>query len=80
MLIVLDICFSVLAALYDHIYKSKDQPGMVANPARGQLDREDRYFIRCRETGSVVPSRVSLLISILRLNLVLTSGISPDFR
>ena len=35
-----------------------------------------------RETGSaVVPSRVSLLISILRLNLVLTYyGISPEFR
>ena len=33
-----------------------------------------------RETGSAVPSRVSLLISILRLNLVLTYRISPDFR
>ena len=32
------------------------------------------------ETGSAVPSRVSLLMSILRLNLVLTHGISPDFR
>ena len=33
------------------------------------------------ETGSAVPSRVSLLISILRLNLVLTYyGIPPDFR
>ena len=30
--------------------------------------------------GSAVPSRVSLLISILRLNLVLTYGISPEFR
>ena len=33
-----------------------------------------------RETGSAVPSRVSLLISMLRLNLVLTHGIPPDFR
>ena len=33
-----------------------------------------------RETGSAVPSRVSLLISILRLNLVLTFGIPPEFR
>ena len=33
-----------------------------------------------RETGSGVPSRVSLLISILRLSLVLTYGIPPDFR
>ena len=32
-----------------------------------------------RETGSAVPSRVSLLISILRLNLVLTNGIPPEF-
>ena len=30
--------------------------------------------------GSAVPSRVSMLISILRLNLVLTFGISPGFR
>ena len=33
-----------------------------------------------RETGSAVPSRVSLLISIFRLNLVLTYGIPPEFR
>ena len=32
------------------------------------------------ETGSALPSRVSLLISILRLNLVLTLGIPPEFR
>ena len=24
--------------------KSKDQPGMVANPARGQLNRGNEYF------------------------------------
>ena len=42
----------------------------VANPARGQLNRENEYFPVCprtclriwsRETGSAVPSRVSLL-------------------
>ena len=33
-----------------------------------------------RETGSAVPFRVSLLISILKLNLVLTYGIPPEFR
>ena len=33
-----------------------------------------------RETGPAVPFRVSLLISILRLNLVLTYGIPPEFR
>ena len=62
-----------------------DQPGKVANPARGQLNRENEYLrshlrIWSRETGLAVPSRVSLLISILRLNLVLTYGIPPEFR
>ena len=55
----------------------------VANPARGQLNRESKFFpvpvraieIWFRETGSAVPSRVSLLLSILRLNLVLTYGV-----
>ena len=69
--------------------KSMDQPGKVANPARGQLIRENEYItcphsclrIWSRETGSAVASRVSLLIiSILRLNLVLTYGIPPAFR
>ena len=66
--------------------KGKDQPGKVASPARGQLNREDEYFpcprsrlrIWSRETGSAVLSRVSLLISILRLNLMLTYGIPPS--
>ena len=31
--------------MYGHTYsKSMDQPGKVANPARGQLDRENEYF------------------------------------
>ena len=67
--------------------KSMDQPGKVADPARGQLNRENEYFpprsrlrIWSRETGSAVPSPVSLLISILRLNLVLTYRIPPEFR
>ena len=59
-----------------------DQPGKVANPARGQLNRENnfplspcvRLRIWSREMGSAVPSRVSLLIFILRLNLVLTAA------
>ena len=42
-----------------------DQPGKVANPARGQLNR--RLASACS-------------ISILRLNLVLTYRIPPDFR
>ena len=61
-----------------------DQQGKVANPARGQLNRKMNISLSAfvpeiwsRETGSVVPSRVSLLISILRLNLVLT-GFLPS--
>ena len=78
-----DVC------MYGHTYsKSMDQPGKVANLARGQLKRENDFFpcsrsrlrIWSRETGSAVPSRVSLLISILRLNLVLTHEIPPEFR
>ena len=67
-----------------------DQPDKVADPARGQLNRENGYLIfpcprsrlriLSRETGSAVSSRVSLLIPILRLNLVLTYGIPPEFR
>ena len=36
--------------------KSKDQPGKVANPARGQLNRENEYFpvpVRASEFGLV---------------------------
>ena len=64
-----------------------NQPGKVANPARGQLNREKifpcpRVCLRIwsLETGSAVPSRASLLISILRLNLVLAYGIPPEFH
>ena len=78
-----------------HTYsKSMDQPGKVANPARSTWSAEQgklifscsssRLRIWSRETGSAVTSRVSLLISILRLNLVLnlvfTYGIPPEFR
>ena len=75
--------------MYGHTYsKSMDQPGKVANPARGQVNRENVFFpcprsrlrIWFLETGSAVPFRVSLLISILRLNLVLTHGIPPESR
>ena len=51
--------------------------GKVVSPARGH---RSCLRIWSRETGSAVPSRVSLLISILRLNLVLTYGIRPEFR
>ena len=76
----------------EHLQSSNermDQPGKVANPARGQLNRNkmkislspyapERNWLR--ETGSAVSSRVSLFISILKLNLVLTRGVPPDFR
>ena len=74
--------------MYGDTYsKSMEQPGKVANPDRGQLNREENKScsrsclgIRSRETGSAVPSGVSLLISKLRLNLVRTYGILPEFR
>ena len=60
------------------IYYSKSivQPGKNANPARSQLNLR----IWSRETGSAVRFRVSLLISILKLNLVLDYGILPEFH
>ena len=68
--------------------KSKDQPGKVANPARSHLDRENEYSpvpVRAWEFGlarRVRRSRPASACSffILRLNLVLTHGIPPDFR
>ena len=59
--------------------------GKVANSPLGQLNiilifpcPRSRLRIWFRETGSAVPSRGSLFISILRLNLVLTHGIPPE--
>ena len=41
--------------MYGHTYsKSMDKPGKVANPACGQLNRENEYFpvrVRAREFG-----------------------------
>ena len=74
--------------MYGHTHsKNMDQPGKVASPARGQLNRKEKenpcsrscLGIWSRETSSAVPSRISLLISILRLNLVRTCGIPPEF-
>ena len=57
------------------------------NRARGQLNREKIFpcpraclRIWSRETGSAVPSRVSLLISILRLNLVYENSINLSIK
>ena len=64
-----------------------NQPGKVANPARGQLNRKTNIPLSPYVPENLVsrdgfsrPSRVSLLISILRLNPVLSYGISPEFR
>ena len=69
-----------------HTYsKSVDQPGQVANPARGQLNNRKMNIslspfapenLVSRDGFGRVPSRVSLLIFILRLA-VLTYGILP---
>ena len=68
---------------------SMGRPGKVANPARDQLDRENEHFpVRVRAwefglarcVGSAVPPRVSLVLSIRRLNVVLSYGIPPEFR
>ena len=58
--------------VYSHhiVEQSMKQPGKVVNPARGQLNRENEYFpfprshlrIWSRQTGSAIPSGVSLLI------------------
>ena len=73
--------------MYGHTYsKRMDQPGKVASPAHGQLNRENEYFpVRVRAENLVSRDGFgspggSLLISILRLNLVLTYGIPPAFR
>ena len=65
-----------------------DQPGKVANPARrGQLNREKivscpRACLRIwsRETGSAVPSRVSLLISILTVVVMIGVCVRKDVK
>ena len=71
-----------------HIWQSMNQPGKVAKPARGQLNRENEYLavpIRAWDFGlarRVRPSRPAsdCSFSIPSLNLVLTHGIPPDFR
>ena len=66
-----------------------DQPGKVGNPARGQLNKEEngdfRVPVRASESGFARRVRSSrpasaCSFSTLRLNPVLTHGVSPDFR
>ena len=72
-LLLLLLCMYI--CMFTHIARvSVDQPGrVIAIPARGQLNREESVFLPCPrsrliiwsgDTGSAVPSRVSLLISI----------------
>ena len=73
-----------------HIYssKGKDQPGRVANPVRGQLNRENEFFpvpVRACESGLARRVRQSRPASAcsspyIRLNMVLTCEIPPEFR
>ena len=67
------------------------QPGKVGNPARGQLNRENEYFIFpvqyvpenvvARDGFSrIVPRQPAHSPCSVRLNLVLTHWIPPDFR
>ena len=75
--------------IYGYIYsKSMDQPGNEGCQSCSWSAEQGKVIFPCtrsrlriwsRETGSAVTSRVSLLISKLRLNLVLTYEISPDF-
>ena len=67
----------------------KDKPGKVANPARGQLNRETNISLTPFATenlvsrdgfGSPVPRQPVHSQNIVKLNLVLTHGIPPDFR
>ena len=45
-----NVCVCVYVCMYVCMFghtshsKSKDQPGKVANPARGQLSKENEYF------------------------------------
>ena len=74
--------------MYGHTYsKSVDEPGKGCQSCSWSAE-EGKWILPCprsrlriwsRKTGSAVPSRASLLISILRLNIVLTYGIPPEF-
>ena len=81
--------YCITVYMYGHTYsKSMDQPGTGCQSCTWSAEQRKLIFpcprsrlrIWSSETSSAVPSRVSLLVSILRLNLVLTYGIPPEFR
>ena len=57
LLLMVLIAFKTYICMYGHTYskRSMDQPGKVANPARGQLNRKKQYFpvrvVRASEFG-----------------------------
>ena len=63
-----------------------DRPGKVANPARGQLNRENEFPVSPYASENLVSRNwfsrpvPACSFSIIGLNLVLTHEISPDFR
>ena len=65
-----------------------DQPGMVANSARGQFNRENEYSMSPFAPENLVARKrvppfrpaSACSFSMLRLDLVLTYEIPPDFR
>ena len=74
--------------MYGHKYcKGMGQPGKVAHPAHGQLNRENDFSLSPFAPDNLVPRDgfgrpVPRSFSTLELNLVLvlTHGIPPDFR
>ena len=58
-----------------------DQPGKVANFSRGQLKRKNNIFLsRFAPENLISRDGFDRPFSILRLNLVLTRGIPPNFH
>ena len=77
-LVRIELTTSALAGVqvtYSTTRATSAEQGKLIFPCPGSRPR-----IWSRETGSAVPSRVSLLIPILRLNMVLTYRIPPEFR
>ena len=74
--------------MVSHIYQDHGSTGYGCQSCSWSAEQEKkkkscprlRLRIWSPETSSAVPSRVSLLVPILRLNLMLTFGVPPDFR
>ena len=80
-------CMAINVRMVIIYSKGKDQPGKCQSCSWSAEQEKtilpcprSRLRVWSRETDSAVSSRISLLISILRLNMVLTYGIPPEFR